>query len=98
MSDQATATTLGQVSRPTPSLADMEAEIHLWEGDDSSPVDLDVLRRSASEIERLRERVAELEAALREVRAVAHAPGSYGKAEKLVAIVDRALGEPMREG
>jgi hypothetical protein len=46
-------------------LADLRAEIHLWTGDESTPVDLRVLRAAAEEITALRARVAELEAALR---------------------------------
>ena len=58
MSDQTTRDALG----------DLRGEIHLWSGDDSSPVDLDVLRRAAGEIERLRAEVAELRAKLDRAR------------------------------
>lgn len=50
------------------ALADLSAEIHLWEGDDSTPVDLAVLRRAAAEITRLRAEVAELRAKLERAR------------------------------
>ena len=42
------------------ALADLKAEIHLWQGDASTPVDLAVLRRAAAEIARLRAEVAML--------------------------------------
>lgn len=45
------------------ALADLRAEIHLWSGDDSSPVDLDVLRRAADEIKRLRAEAMKFEVA-----------------------------------
>ena len=48
------------VKRRTDPLFALQAEVGLWEGDGSSPVDLDVLRDGIAEIERLRAEVAEL--------------------------------------
>lgn len=51
------------------ALADLRAEIHLWTGDESTPVDLRVLRAAAEEIERLRAREAALVGALQALTA-----------------------------